>query len=93
MTESITGHSVVTIHTRTFKIIIVALVLGALLIWAMSLFIWGGSNYRKGSLDGRQAQSMVNPSQAYIESGQAFCWSEGNWWNVRPVKNGFRVKQ
>lgn len=68
------------------------LVMG-LTIWALSLYIWGGQNYREGFRAGVDRQRIVNPSQEYIESGTSFCWSDGNWWHVRPMRNGFlRIK-
>lgn len=89
--EAMMDEKVITMRPGTFRLIMIAMVLGALAIWGMSLHIFGGMNYRKGSADGRHAQAIVNPSQAYIESGRAFCWSEGNWYDVRPGKGGFKI--
>ena len=83
--------TVITIYPRTFRIMIVALVMGGMLLWLMSLFIWGGANYRKGAADGWKDQAMSNPSQSYIESGRSFCWSEGNWYAVRLSKGAFKI--
>jgi hypothetical protein len=87
-------NKIITISPRTLRTVIISFILICLIIWGMSLFIWGGASYRKGVTDGRQAQAIVNPSQSYIESGRAFCYSEGNWYDVRIAKGGvFKVSK
>lgn len=81
------------IHIRThwYYTLVCSLCLSVVAVVGFMLYVHGEKKHVEGYALGREAERLKNPTNEYIESGLSFCWSEGNYYNVKPARSGFRI--
>lgn len=65
-----------------------------LIIWGLTMYIWGARQQVEGYALGCAAERARNPAGEYIASGITFCYESGTFYHAnRVAKSLYRVKK